>query len=156
MMPASRPSPLTGLSLALILWRDISNDRGCPATRVRDSRDHGFTRPCLRSGRNPKTRPLMQGAEPAAVSSGWSGGAPRRVPHPTLPRKRGRVGWGIIAKSSGLFKLLNALLDDLVDQAEFLGASGGEKLVTLQRVFDLLDGLTRVLDVDLIQPLADI
>src|SRR5262249_51265051 len=145
------PSPACGkVGVALILWRDISNDRSCAATGVRDSRDRGFTRPCSRTGRNLKPRPLMQGADAAAMSSCRPGRAPRRVPDTSLPNEHGRVVSGIIAERSGLFKLLNALLDDLVDQAEFLGAIGGEKLVALQRLFDLLDGLTRVPDVDLI------
>src|SRR5712671_5973715 len=31
---------------------------------------------------------------PAGVTACWDRGRPARIPHPTLPRKRGRVGWG--------------------------------------------------------------
>src|SRR5215470_14003703 len=57
---------------------------------------------------------------------------------------------------SGLLDLLNALLYDLVDETELSGAFGGEKLVTFQCLFDLLDRLAGVPDVDFIQALANV
>src|ERR1700681_1501657 len=56
---------------------------------------------------------------------------------------------------SGLLDLLDAPLDDLVDQAEFLRRFGREEIVALQRFLDLLDALAGVLHVDFVEPLAN-
>src|ERR1700678_2520819 len=57
---------------------------------------------------------------------------------------------------SGLLQFFDSPLEHLVDQAKFLGRFGREELVALQRLLDLLDALAGVLDVDLIETLANV
>src|SRR5689334_25404639 len=59
--------------------------------------------------------------------------------------------------SGGLGKhLLGALVDDLIDQSEVPGRFGSEKIVTLKRVFDLLQRLARVLHIDFVEPFLQV
>src|SRR5215469_10325707 len=61
-----------------------------------------------------------------------------------------------IAGWSRLFKLLNSLLNDLIDEPEFLRTLRSKELIALQCLLNSLDRLTGVPDIDFIQPLADV
>ena len=52
--------------------------------------------------------------------------------------------------------LFKTFVEHLVHKAELLGTFRREELVALQRLLDLLERLAGVLDVDLVQPLADV
>jgi hypothetical protein len=66
------------------------------------------------------------------------------------------IGAVLGRSSSLLFRLGTtwALVYDLVDEAESLGFLGRHEVVTLHRQSDLIDALAGVLDIDLIETLA--
>src|SRR5690242_6254697 len=100
---------------------------------------------CARSHKRPKSPHLLDGGRP-----------PRFI-------RQGEPGHhnfdtGRAARSGRLrrCRIVRALLDHLVDQAEFLRLLGGHEAVALKRLLDLLVGLASVLDVDLVEPPLDV
>ena len=53
-------------------------------------------------------------------------------------------------------EFLRTLLNHLVDQSEVLGHVGGQEVIPLQGILDLLDRLASVLDVNLVEPLLQV
>src|SRR5579872_7012604 len=90
---------------------------------------------------------------------------PGVTPRSSGPTCRGLCGGMCAAAQSviagrnqalSLFRLLDSLFEDLVHQAELLRTLGGEELVTLQCLLDLLYALAGMFDVDFIQALANV
>src|SRR5262249_16358062 len=75
-------------------------------------------------------------------------------------RRRGaKRAWRALsgaARSGPLGSLVGPLLDHLVNYPPFDRILGGEEVVALQRILDLLERLAGVLHVDLIQPLLEV
>ena len=90
--------------------------------------------------------PHARRAEALEVDSVATGAATVCRCAPALPRL---LGWRHVSSASaGILALLGTFLEHFVDQTEFLGLVGFEKLVAVHGLLDLLDRLTGILGVE--------